>query len=88
MTGVQTCALPISLDLGNIGLDEWLFTFGHLRPSDMVLIKTNGGKLYNEGVVEEGNQSLMEESKQLLAALSSDTVADFVARHPDWVTKE
>jgi hypothetical protein len=38
--------------------------------------------------VEEGNQSLMEESKQLLASLSSDTVADFVASHPDWVTKE
>jgi len=78
----------LTLDLGSIDMEDWLFTFGHLRPSDIVMIKTNGGKLYNEGVVEEGNQTLMEESKQLLASLSSDTVADFVASHPDWVTKE
>src|SRR5690606_36991968 len=78
----------LTLDLGPVGMDEWLFTLGHLRPSDMVMIKTNGGKLHNAGVVKEGNQSLSEESKQLLAALSTDTVADFVAGHPDWVTKE
>jgi anionic cell wall polymer biosynthesis LytR-Cps2A-Psr (LCP) family protein len=78
----------LTLDLGSIDMEDWLFTFGHLRPSDIVMIKTNGGKLYNAGVVEKGNQSLMEESKQLLASLSSDTVADFVASHPDWVTKE
>ncbi|MBX6750617.1 MAG: LCP family protein [Micromonosporaceae bacterium] len=78
----------LTYDLGTVSLDTWLFTLGHLRPSDMVLIKTNGGKLYNEGVVEAGNQSLTAESKQLLAALSNDTVGDFVAAHPDWVTKD
>lgn len=77
----------LTVDLGPVGMDTWLFTLGHLRPSDIVMIKTNGGKLYNVGVVEEGNQSLTEESKQLLAALSTDTVGDFVAAHPDWVAE-
>jgi LCP family protein required for cell wall assembly len=77
----------LTLDLGPVSMETWLFTLGHLRPSDIVMIKTNGGKFHSVGVVEEGNQSLSEESKQLLAALSTDTVGDFVAAHPDWVAE-
>jgi len=77
----------LTLDLGPVAIDEWLFTLSSLRPDDMIMIKTNGGRFYSAGAVNQGSQTLTEESEQLLAALSTDTVGDFIAQHPDWVSE-
>jgi polyisoprenyl-teichoic acid--peptidoglycan teichoic acid transferase len=72
----------LTLDLGATSVEDWAFTLKSLKPSDIVAIKTNGGRVTPVG---NGNEKLTSESQALLKALHDDTVLQFLARHPDWV---
>lgn len=75
----------LTLDLGNTEIIDWIWTLKDIRPEDVVMIKTNGGKLNPIG---NGNEALTEDSMQMLKALHDDTLFDFVASHPDWIIKD
>lgn len=59
-----------------------------LRPDDMIMVRTNGGTFYSAGAQVKGNQTLSPDSMELLQAVSQDTVLDFLALHPDWVSQD
>jgi polyisoprenyl-teichoic acid--peptidoglycan teichoic acid transferase len=75
----------LSLSLGGVPPEEWIYTLRLLRPDDLVMIKTNGGKFNSAG---NGNEQFSEDSLSLLQAVSQDTVMDFLALHPDWVAAD
>jgi anionic cell wall polymer biosynthesis LytR-Cps2A-Psr (LCP) family protein len=75
----------LTLDLGNVPIEEWLFTLKSLRSDDLVMIKTNAGKFVSTG---DGNQLLNDDSLKLLGAVQTDTVTDFLLQHPDWVATD
>jgi LCP family protein required for cell wall assembly len=81
-------SLGKALSFYNNGVDlaDWLFTFKDLRPDDVVMLKTNAG-VYNP--LEEGGvayELLSPDTRQLLTAMTTDTVGRFVAEHPTWVS--
>ena len=75
----------LTLDLGGVPPEEWVYTLRSLRPDDLVMIKTNGGKFTSAG---NGNERLSEDSLGLLKAVGADTVMDFLYQHPDWVAAD
>ncbi len=75
----------LTLDLGAVPPEEWVFTLKSLGSNDLVMIKTNGGKFTSAG---DGNERFSEDSLSLLRAVSTDTVMDFLVAHPDWVATD
>ena len=78
----------LTLDLGDFGIEEWVFTLSSLRADDIVMIKTNGGKFHSRIINDTYYEYLSDESLELLQHVQSDTVFDFLARHPDWVATD
>jgi anionic cell wall polymer biosynthesis LytR-Cps2A-Psr (LCP) family protein len=75
----------LTLDLGPVSPEEWIYTLRLLGSDDLVMIKTNGGKFNSAG---DGNEQLSAESLSLLQAVSGDTVMDFLTQHPEWVAPD
>jgi hypothetical protein len=75
----------LTLDLGGVPPEEWVYTLKSLGSNDLVMIKTNGGKFTSAG---DGNERFSEDSLSLLQAVSTDTVMDFLTSHPDWVATD
>jgi LCP family protein required for cell wall assembly len=75
----------LTLDLGNAQVADWIFSFKSIRPSDVTMIQTNGGNYSSQDVDGKSYQVLSAESNKLMDALTSDSLATFVASHPTWV---
>ncbi len=69
----------LTLDLGGIPPEEWIYTLRLLGSNDLVMIKTNGGKFNSDG---SGNEQLSQDSMSLLQAVAGDNLIDFLARTP------
>jgi len=78
----------MTVDSGDISLEDWVFAMRGLNPDDLVTIKTNDGKFNSESVPGVGSvEVLSKDSMALLRAARNDTVAQFVASHPTWVAR-
>ncbi len=75
----------LTLDLGKTEIADWAFTLKGLRADNVVMIKTNGGKVTPVG---NGNERLSEETMDLLKAVHDDTVFEFLVQHPTWIATE
>jgi anionic cell wall polymer biosynthesis LytR-Cps2A-Psr (LCP) family protein len=85
LLGLQQAAGDLlTLDLGGVPPEEWVFTLKSLGSNDLVMIRTNGGKFTSAG---DGNERFSPESLSLLQAVSSDTVMD-TSRSSDWVASD
>jgi anionic cell wall polymer biosynthesis LytR-Cps2A-Psr (LCP) family protein len=76
----------LTIDPGPNKLEDWVLTLQSLRPDDMVMIRTNGGKYSPNG--NGSNETLMPESIDLLKAVQQDKVFDFLTAHPDWIAAD
>jgi hypothetical protein len=77
----------LTLDRGGNSLEDWVLTLSSLRADDMVLIKTNGGK-YSPVGDGTSDEQLLPDTIELLKAVQSDTVFDFLATHADWIADD
>jgi anionic cell wall polymer biosynthesis LytR-Cps2A-Psr (LCP) family protein len=75
----------LTLDLGASAIEDWVLTLSSLRPSDMIMIQTYGGQLHGIQIEGISYEVLDEDLIELLESVQTDTVFDFLARHPDWV---
>jgi polyisoprenyl-teichoic acid--peptidoglycan teichoic acid transferase len=75
----------LTLDLGGVPVEEWLFTLRSLGSDDLVMIKTNAGQFNSAG---DGNEQLSQDSLTLLRHVQEDTVLDFLTTHPDWIASD
>jgi anionic cell wall polymer biosynthesis LytR-Cps2A-Psr (LCP) family protein len=76
----------LTIDPGANRIEDWVLTLQALRPDDMVMIRTNGGKYSPSG--NGSNETLMPESIDLLKAVQQDKVFDFLSVHPDWIAAD
>jgi len=83
----QAAGELLTLDLGGNSMEDWVFTLSSLRPDDMVMIKTNGGRFSPVGD-DTSDERLLPESLELLKSLQTDTVLDFLVAHQDWVAAD
>jgi anionic cell wall polymer biosynthesis LytR-Cps2A-Psr (LCP) family protein len=78
----------LAMSLGSEPVENWVWTLRDLRADNITMIKTYGGKfngeVYNDIWYEKLDQSLVE----LLKAVQTDTVFNFLAAHPDWIAED
>jgi LCP family protein required for cell wall assembly len=77
----------LTIDLGSNKLEDWVLTLSSVRPDDLVMVKTNGGKFapIGDGTSDE---MLLPETLDLLRAVQTDTVFDFLTLHQDWIAAD
>lgn len=80
---LRAAGQALTFDGGGVSIDDWIFTLKGV--GNVVLVKTNGGNFNSEQFGDESVEILNDLSTQLLQSVRDDTVADFVAAHPDWV---
>ncbi len=98
LTGTGMLAHPLALDAalravggaltfdGNgVALTSWLYTLRDLGPESITMVKTNAGQFNTQVIHGQDFEILSDTSLQLFQAVRDDTVAGFVAAHPDWV---
>jgi LCP family protein required for cell wall assembly len=77
----------LTLDLGGVPVIDWIYSFKGLDASDVSLVRTNGGKYATKVIGGQSYEILTAESRELLKAVQSDRVYDFLVEHPDWIAK-
>jgi LCP family protein required for cell wall assembly len=76
----------LTLDLGKVPMEDWIFSFKGLSEKDVVMIKTNGGTYSGGGMIDGVSyERLTPDSQKLLKAVHDDTVYDFLTQHSDWM---
>jgi LCP family protein required for cell wall assembly len=97
-TGTGVLANPLKLDallratVGAVTFDgntysptDWLFNLRDIRPADVTMVKTNGGRFHTELIGGQDFEILDSTTRQLFQAMRDDTVGAFTAAHPDWI---
>ena len=73
-------------DGGGHPASDWIFTLKGISPGAIRTIKINNGTYNTVMVGSQSTQQMSALSLQLLADVRSDTVDNFLAAHPDWVS--
>ncbi len=76
----------LTIDRGDISFEDWLFTLRGVINNDLVMLKTNGGKINSGWFNGASIENLTEESRQMFEAVRTDRLDLFVAQHPDFVS--
>jgi LCP family protein required for cell wall assembly len=77
----------VSFDGDGSSLLDWTFTLRGVTPGDITMLKTNGGAFSTQVIGGQDFEILDDTTTQLFAAAAGDTLDDFVAAHPDWVSR-
>jgi polyisoprenyl-teichoic acid--peptidoglycan teichoic acid transferase len=84
---IKAIGSTMTVDTGGISLEDWVFAMKGINPSDLITIKTNEGRFNPQSVAGIGEVELLnDDSLDLLKAARNDTVAEFAATHPTWVS--
>jgi anionic cell wall polymer biosynthesis LytR-Cps2A-Psr (LCP) family protein len=84
---LNTLGQAATIDTGAFGLRDWsLALLRGLDPTQLVSIAMNGGQFDSAKIGGEYVELLSDTSMQLLHGLRDDTVTNFIASHPGWVT--
>src|SRR5262249_39836963 len=83
---LQSLGKAFVFDGGGHNTSDWIFTLKGISPGNIRTLKINNGNFNTVMVNGQSTQQLSDLSKQLLADVRSDTVDNFLAVHPDWVT--
>jgi len=74
------------LDTQGVPLADFFFTLKGLSANDMLMIKTNAGKV--RPIPGSSDESLSPESIEMLQALRDNKLPEFVINHPDFVATD
>jgi len=74
-----------TVDTHGVGIETWMYSLRNVTDRELMLLKTNGGRLNTlRDPVLGSCEILSRESRLLFAAMRTGTVAQFVAQHPDF----
>lgn len=76
----------LTLGLGGHRIEDWLLTLKNLRADSIVMVKFNGGTFCD--IPGTSDECVRPESLDLLEAIRTDTIFDFLYAHPDWVATD
>ncbi|GGM49822.1 LCP family protein [Dactylosporangium sucinum] len=78
----------VSFYNNNVSLADWIFTLKGIKPDQMVTLRVNNGKFNSQTINGQWFEFLDETAQGLLAAISQDKVADYVAGHPEMINND
>jgi len=74
----------VTFDGSGTALTDWILSFRHLDPGAVTVVKTNGGQFASRLIGGRSFEILDDTTRELFTTMRTDTVADFLAAHPDW----
>lgn len=78
----------VTFDGNGVPIEDWLFTLKDIKPSDVTMIKTNGGRFNTKVIGGQDFEILDDTSMRLFQAVRDDTVSAFVAANPTLVNAD
>ena len=76
----------LTVDTQGVGIDSWAYTLRNVTDKELLMLKTNGGKVNSIMDPSLGSCELLtDESRAMFQAMRGNRVAQFVAEHPDFV---
>lgn len=85
---INAAGQALTVDTNGIAIDDWLFTLRGVIDHNVVMLKTNGGKVNSAMFNGSSVEQLTEESRQMFEAVKADRLDAFVALHSDFVSSE
>lgn len=79
----QAAGKAFTLDTQGVPIEDLVFTLKGVAANDMILVKTNAGKV--NPIPGTSDELLSEESMRMLAAVRDGRLLDFLAQHPEFV---
>jgi len=83
---LKSLGKAFQFDGGGHNTSDWIFTLKGISPGAIRTIKINDGIYNTVAVGKISTQQMSSDSLQLLDDVRTDTVDNFLAVHPDWVT--
>jgi polyisoprenyl-teichoic acid--peptidoglycan teichoic acid transferase len=84
---IKAIGSTMTVDSGGISLEDWVFAMKGIKPGDLVTIKTNEGRFNPKSIPGIGEVEILSpDSLRLLASARDDTVGQFAAANPTWVS--
>ncbi|GAA1786267.1 hypothetical protein GCM10009682_05440 [Luedemannella flava] len=77
----------LTLDLNGVPIEDWLFSFKHLKTNNIVMVKMNAGTYASEKINGQSYERLTDDSVALLKAVHDDKVYEFLLDHSTWISK-
>jgi polyisoprenyl-teichoic acid--peptidoglycan teichoic acid transferase len=86
---LQAAGKALTFDKGGVSIEDWLFALKGIDPGSLAMVKTNAGN-FNPRQLPNGQvaEVLSDTSLELFDHVKNDTVGDFIAGHPDWVSRD
>ncbi|MPZ28858.1 MAG: LytR family transcriptional regulator [Micromonosporaceae bacterium] len=76
------------VDTNSVALADFVFTLRDVGVGDMVSLRTNGGDYNSANIEGVSAEALSPESLDMFQAAADDTMAEFVAKHSDFVNQD
>ncbi|HEY8473523.1 MAG TPA: LCP family protein [Natronosporangium sp.] len=76
------------VDTNNADLADFVFTLKDIRPSNLISLQTNGGEFNSIQIDGKSYEQLTPESLEMFRAAANDSMALFVANHPEFVNQD
>jgi LCP family protein required for cell wall assembly len=83
---LKTVGNAMTLDDGNIPIEDWVFAMKGIGAGDLITIKTNNGQFRT--IPGTSYESLDDDTMELLRSVKSDTVEAFISNHQSWVAPD
>jgi len=83
---VRAGGQAVTIDTGGIELVDWAWTMHGINRDDLVLVRTDGASIIDGS--EYRGEELKPAGQQLLAAVKDNAVSQFVAAHPEFVSRD
>jgi LCP family protein required for cell wall assembly len=84
---IKAAGKAFVLDTQGIPVADFVFTLRRVAANDLVLIKTNGGKVQPLTIDGQSFEQLSDRSMAMLASVRDGTLADFLVSNPQFIAK-
>jgi len=85
---MKASGTALTVDLHGIAVDDWVFTLSGVIDNDVLMLKTNAGRVNPTTVNGESAEALTEDSATMFRSVKDDTLAQFITAHPDFVSSD
>jgi anionic cell wall polymer biosynthesis LytR-Cps2A-Psr (LCP) family protein len=82
---IKSAGKAFVLDTQGVRIEDFIFTLKGLTPGDLVTIRTNAGKVNPVKIDGVEYEALSEDSKQMLAAVRTGRLPEFLLAHPQFL---
>jgi LCP family protein required for cell wall assembly len=78
----------LTVDTRGLKVEDWMFAMSGVVDGEIVMLKTNAGKVNPTVFGNESAEGLSTDSADMFRAVKDDSLAQFVTTHPDFVSTD